>query len=81
MAVKKSTTVKSIQDPDCWDRRVRFMYAVNAFSITAISYVLWYNLESRVAETVVTFGFLTLISTMGSFVFGATWQSVTQLKR
>lgn len=65
----------------CWNKRVRFMYAVNAFCMVAIAWVLYFELETAAADTAVTMGFLGLITTTGSFVFGATWQDVTQIKR
>jgi len=76
MPAKKTET----KEP-CWNRRIRFMYGVNAFCMASISYVLWYELDTSAADTTVTMGFLGLITTMGSFVFGAVWQDITKIKR
>ena len=59
-----------------WRIRRKFMFAVSLFCVLVISYCLFYNLETRVAETAVTMSFVTLLGIVGSYVFGATWQDI-----
>lgn len=59
-----------------WAGRRRLMLLVVAFCMATISYCLWKDRESSVAETAVTFAFLTIGSTVGSYVFGKAWESV-----
>ena len=64
-----------------WQNRRRFVIVVIAFCMGCIGYVLHYRLESEIAETVVTMAFSTIIATLGSYVFGATWSDVKGVKR
>ena len=50
------------------------MFSVTAFSMAAIGYVLWTGLDTKAAEAAVTMAFATLLGTVGSYVFGATWE-------
>ena len=63
-----------------WRIRRRFMFAVTAFCMWAIAYVLWKGLTTGPADTAVTMAFLTLIGIVGSYVFGATWEDVSIAK-
>lgn len=65
---------------DHWSVRRRFMLSVVIFCKLCIGYVLWKNLDSRVAESVVEFSFLTLISILGMYVFGAAWEDISVAK-
>lgn len=56
-----------------WRNRRLFMYATTAFCMAVVGYVLHYDMSGEVAETAVTMAFLTIMSTAGSYVFGATW--------
>lgn len=49
------------------------MFAISAFCVLVISYVLYRDMQSAVAEVAVTMSFVTLMSIVGSYVFGATW--------
>lgn len=49
------------------------MFAVSAFCVGVISYTLWKGMDTKVAETAVSMSFVALISIVGSYVFGATW--------
>lgn len=60
-----------------WRIRRRFMFAVTAFCMWVIAYVLWRGLTTGPADTAVTMAFLTLIGIVGSYVFGATWEDVS----
>lgn len=59
--------------PGTWTMRRRFMFVVIAFCMACISWVLYKNLTSEIAETVVTMSFSVITFTMGSYVFGAIW--------
>lgn len=56
-----------------WALRRLFMFAISAFCVGVITFSLWKGLDTKVAETAVTMSFVTLISVVGSYVFGATW--------
>ena len=56
-----------------WRMRRRFMAVTTGFCMAVVAYVLHYDMQSSVAETAVTFAFITITSTVGSYVFGATW--------
>ena len=64
--------------PGSWKIRRRFMFAVSIFCVLVISYVLWKQLSGSVADTAITMSFVTLMSTVGSYVFGATWQDISK---
>jgi hypothetical protein len=60
-----------------WSIRRRFMFVVSAFCMWTIAYVLYKGLDSGPADTAVTMAFVALISIVGSYVFGATWEDVS----
>lgn len=45
-----------------------------------VSYVLWKDMTSSVAETVITMAFVCITSSVGGYVFGATWEDVQTRK-
>mgnify|MGYP000474489200 CR=1 FL=1 len=51
--------------------------AIVAFCFAVVGYILWRELESKVAETAVTMAFFLLGSVSGSYIFGATWQDIS----
>lgn len=63
-----------------WRIRRWFMFAVVAFCMWSIAYVLYKNLDSGPADTTVTMSFLTILGIVGSYVFGATWEDVNLAK-
>lgn len=63
-----------------WRVRRRFMFAVAAFCMWTIGYILYKDRTSGPADTAITMAFLTLISIVGSYVFGATWEDVSIAK-
>lgn len=63
-----------------WRIRRRFMFAVSAFCMWTVAYVLWRGLSSGPADTAVTMAFLTLLGIVGSYVFGATWEDISMTK-
>lgn len=56
-----------------WKIRRRTMFAALAFSMLVVGYVLFTGMETAAAETAVAMAFSTIIATVGSYVFGATW--------
>ncbi len=56
------------------------MFAVSAFCMWTVAYVLWRDLSSGPADTAVTMAFLTLLGIVGSYVFGATWEDISMTK-
>jgi len=59
--------------PGSWVMRRRLMWAVVVFCMLTIAWVLYKDMTSGPADTTVTMGFVTLISIVGSYVFGAAW--------
>jgi len=49
------------------------MWAVTLFCMVCIAWVLFKDMASGPADTAVTMSFVTLISIVGSYVFGASW--------
>ena len=60
-----------------WRNRRRMMWAGFVLSWLIIFWILWYDMQSSVAETAVVMAFLNITGTIGSFVFGAVWQDVS----
>lgn len=63
-----------------WRIRRRFMFAVVAFCMATVAYVLIADRTSGPADTAVTMSYLTLLGIVGSYVFGATWEDVSTAK-
>lgn len=61
-----------------WRIRRNYMFVVSAFCMVTIAYALLSHQDTRVAETAVTFAFLTLGGTVGTYVFGATWEDINR---
>lgn len=70
----------SRNDQGSWAIRRRFMFAITAFCMGTVAYSLGAQLQTSVADTAVTFSFLTLIAITGSYVFGAIWEDVSVFK-
>lgn len=66
--------------PGTWTRRRRFMYAITAFCMVVIGYVLLAGKTGAPAESAVTMSFVVLIGNVGSYVFGATWDDMNARK-
>ena len=49
------------------------MFAIVGFCMTTVVYVLWTEATGKPAESGVTMAFITIATTLGSYVFGATW--------
>lgn len=63
-----------------WRYRRFFLFAVSAFCMWVVGYILMKDLSSGPADTAMTMAFLTLISNVGSYVFGATWEDLSMTK-
>jgi len=62
---------------DHWKVRRKVLFATILFSMLVIAYVLVARgAEDRVAETALTMAFLTIVSCVGSYVFGAAWEDI-----
>ena len=61
-----------------WIMRRRFMFVTIGFCMLTVGYILWNDMDSASAEVAVTMSFLTMGSTMASYVFGAVWQDVSR---
>lgn len=63
-----------------WKIRRRFMFAVAAFCMWTVAYVLYRGLDTSPADTAVTMAFIVLLGIVGSYVFGAAWEDVSIAK-
>lgn len=63
-----------------WRWRRLFLWAVNAFSAWVVAYALIERLDSRVAETAVMMAFGTMMTSVGSYVFGAAWDDRNKMQ-
>lgn len=69
-------TKPSSHEQFSWTLRRRFMFAVSAFCMLVVGYILVMRLDTGPADTAMTMAFFTLIGIVGSYVFGATWEDV-----
>lgn len=60
-----------------WKIRRRFMFVTIAFCMATISYILHTKLDTSPAETAMFMAFSTIITTLGAYVFSATWEDNT----
>lgn len=60
-----------------WRIRRKFMFTVSGFCMVSVGYCLGMDLDSKVAETVVTMSYLVLGAIVSSYVFGATWEDIS----
>lgn len=63
-----------------WTRRRLMMYVVLFFCMAVIAYILKMGLDTKVADTIATMAFYTIIGIIGAYVFGGTWQDVAKIK-
>ena len=63
-----------------WVWRRTFLWAVNVFCAWTIGYVLWNKLDTRPADTAVMMAFVVMATSVGSYVFGASWDDKNKLE-
>lgn len=65
-----------------WRVRRRLIWLTVLFCMSVITYVIWRDSDTKLADSAMTMAFLLLGSTLGSYVFGATYEdlSVTKLR-
>ena len=56
------------------------MYANLVFSMGVVIYILYKNMQGSVAENAITMSYFSIITTVGSYVFGAAWQDISTVK-
>ena len=59
-----------------WENRRKYLFATTAFFMLVISYCLWQNLDTSVAEAAVSMASIGININIGCYVFGATYQDV-----
>ena len=64
----------------CWRNRRRMLWLTTIFCMLTISYILYTGASTSVADTAVTMAFFTIMSMVGSYVFGAAWQDITAIR-
>jgi Na+/melibiose symporter-like transporter len=63
-----------------WTKRRLFMVATVLFCMGCIVYVMINDRKGGVSEMIVVSAFTTIATTMGSYVFGATWEHVSAIR-
>ena len=63
-----------------WVIRRRFMFVSIGFCMAVVAYCLHFDMDSEVAQNAVNMSFLVIMSTVASYVFGATWESINRPK-
>lgn len=58
-----------------WSHRRLVMFSSLGFCMASISYILIMDMQGAVAESAVTMGYFTIMSTVGSYVFGKVWET------
>lgn len=77
---KKDMTQAQPRKLDNWEVRRIFMLIQMLFCKIVVAYVLWFDLQSRVAETAVDFSFVLMGTIILAYVFGATWNDIQMTK-
>ena len=65
---------------DNWTVRRLFMLAQTIFCKFVIGYVLWNELDSRVAEGAVDMAFFLMGTIILAYIFGATYEDIAKAK-
>lgn len=63
-----------------WHNRRRMLWLTTTFCMSTVGYILYTGMTGSVAETAVTMSFFTIISMVGSYVFGAAWQDIAAIR-
>lgn len=71
--------VDTVKEPDMWRKRRLIMIAVLIFCFLCIGYILIRGVDTVTAQTTVSMSFMTIISIVGSYVFGATWEDINKI--
>ena len=58
-----------------WTVRRLFLFITSAFAMGCITIVLYKAMDTAAAETAVAMSFALLMSNVGAYVFGATWDN------
>ena len=77
-------TTASNKDPEfrpTWENRRRTLFATLFFCAAIIVYIVGWGGDTRLNETVIQFAFITGGGVLGSYIFGATWEDVTRLRK
>lgn len=59
-----------------WENRRRTIFATLLFCAGVIIYLTGWGEDTRLNETIAEFAFILAGTTAGSYIFGATWESV-----
>jgi hypothetical protein len=59
-----------------WQNRRRTLFTTLIFCAFVICYVMINGEDTRLNETLAQFAFITGASVVGSYIFGATWESI-----
>lgn len=63
-----------------WKTRRRFLWVINGFCIYCVAYIMHKGTDNETARIIVEGAFFTMITTLGSYVFGAAWQDINFCK-
>lgn len=59
--------------PGSWKIRRRVMFTTLLFDAAIIIYALWLGADTKVNEAAITMAFISGMSIIGAYVFGAVW--------
>lgn len=58
-----------------WKIRRIFLFVTSAFAMGCVATILYTSMDTAAAETAVAMSFALLMSNVGAYVFGATWDN------
>lgn len=64
-----------------WENRRRTIFATLLFCAAVVTYITGWGEDTRLNETLVQFAFITAGTIIGAYVFGATYEDVTRLRK
>jgi hypothetical protein len=74
------TEPPNTHDLGSWHVRRMFMFATIAFCMGCVTYVMINDRKGGVNEMIVVMAFGTIATTMGSYVFNATWENIRSIQ-
>lgn len=76
-----NTTLADQEYRPKWENRRRTIFATLLFCAAVISYLTGWGEDTRLAETIVMWAWITGGSVIAAYVFGACYEDVARIKR
>lgn len=64
-----------------WENRQKVIFGSLIFCACVVIYLLIFGEDTKLHETIATWAFILAGGVIGTYVFGATWEDVTKLRR